>query len=233
MESIRVTEVDTPETWSRGLRAWATGACKPRPFEEPDDFCQIIKNDWLRVYHCTRLTAGEIRKVLAGGLRCLTPELIQERVNNVVSAGELDIGDGAELERRSFADRENRRGLIHFLASAHVFRQGEDSHAIHHFFTKWGGEAISWPVEREPAEDLLREVGTPCVVIARLPVDAEYVSIRPGLALPIWERIRAIYESGSSVESRRDVPPDQIETVIARGSDEWSRLFQRPPFDRP
>jgi hypothetical protein len=41
----------------------------------------------VRAYHCTRLTYREVRNVRYDGLRLLTPELVQRRLQDAVTDG--------------------------------------------------------------------------------------------------------------------------------------------------
>jgi hypothetical protein len=75
--------------------------------EQEEAALRALEGHLVRAYHCTRLTDREIRNVRRDGLRLLTPELVQRRLQDAVTDGLL-MTDEATFYGQTRLSRELR-----------------------------------------------------------------------------------------------------------------------------
>lgn len=131
-------------------------------------------------YHCTRLTPREIVNIEANGLRVLSSELVDRRLDLCVADAHLRQEHRAYLERsqilrESLGNRHgNRTGMIWFCPNRSTL---QGASGVYRLFRSWGGEAIYLGHEDdEEIGAVLARVGTPCIVKCAIPFpcDAPY-----------------------------------------------------------
>ena len=124
-------------------------------------------------YHCSRLTKEEIVNIKQEGLRILTADFVNKRLDQCLSHGYLKQ---AEYERirnspnlfESLNDKNGlRTGMIHFCGNRSTLR---DCHAVYRLFRSWGGEALYWGHEQDASlARVLGRIGVPCIVVCAIP----------------------------------------------------------------
>lgn len=124
-------------------------------------------------HHCTRLTTREIKAIRAGGLKILSSELVQQRLQFALLDGHLSQGEfsylqSSELIKTNLSNQEGRRtGMIWFCPNRSALK---DYGGVYRLFRFWGGEAIYMGhSEDERISKVLRRVGTPCIVKCAIP----------------------------------------------------------------
>jgi hypothetical protein len=129
-------------------------------------------------YHCTRLTPDEMRRIRTEGLRALSPNLVQERLEALVDAGEMsraqcDFFLHSAMLQAHLANRHgNRTGMVWLCPNRSTLR---DSSGVFRLFRSWGGEALYAGFERDAsAFGVLSRLGVPAIVkcAVTLPTDA-------------------------------------------------------------
>ncbi len=138
------------------------------------DRLEIILMDHKIVgYHCTRLTASEIRAVKDSGLKILTKELVWERFNQALDDGHLtkeqilEIESGDDLKDNLDDKNGVRTEMIWFCANRSLLREYR---GVYRLLRSWGGEAVYRGHENDdPLSQTIRNVGTPCIVKCALP----------------------------------------------------------------
>ena len=119
-------------------------------------------------YHCTRLHRDEVAAIQKGGLSILTPELVTARVQARLSAGDISPQEAAALLGRNRTNEEYRIGRVWFAFTTSLLRQES---GIHRLFRSWGGEAIYADHEEGgQAGPVLRTIGSPCIIEAKVPI---------------------------------------------------------------
>ena len=120
-------------------------------------------------WHCTRLTVGEIERMAASGLELLSAESARRRIERVVASGEMPAQLGDILKAKNQAGAPNRAGRLCFcFYPPRLAGEG----GIERLLRQWGGEALYWSHEHDPAiAPLLKAIGTPALVEADVPIE--------------------------------------------------------------
>lgn len=123
---------------------------------------RIFAGHLIVAFHCTRLTEDEISLVNARGLRCLTDELMAEKLARRIQAGDLSRGLAEELAHRCrsrTADAGSlRRGRIWGVLGQSAL---QDEQGLSNALRYWGGECVLSLVDRR--EVPLASIGIACV----------------------------------------------------------------------
>ena len=124
----------------------------------------------LIAYHCSRLTREEIVIIKQDGLRILTADLVNKKLDRSLSHGYLTKAEYERLKNcpHLFESLHNqldsRTGMIHFCASRTTLMDG---HAVYRLFRSWGGEALYRGHEQD--SHVIGRIGVPCVVVCAIP----------------------------------------------------------------
>lgn len=138
----------------------------------------LLRGHRLVGYHCTRLTPDEMARIRTGGLRALSPNLIQQRLKSRVAVGELtraecDFFLHSDMLKAHLANRHGHRtGMVWLCPNLSTLR---DSSGVYRLFRSWGGETLYAGFERdEHAADVLSRLGVPAIIkcAVTLPTDA-------------------------------------------------------------
>lgn len=123
-------------------------------------------------YHCTRLTESEISDIQSRGMRLPDRPLLVERINRLVQERCLSASDARYLQENSQSGDPCRSKRIWFcFYPPHM--AGE--RGIQRFFRYWGGEALyNSHQDHTCYGPLLCSIGSPCIVVALIPVSALY-----------------------------------------------------------
>ncbi|MBB5498679.1 hypothetical protein [Paraburkholderia sp. MM5384-R2] len=187
-------------------------------------------------WHCTRLTDAEIGQIIASGKQLPDGAMLRRRIEALVLANLLPGDVAGRLQTVNQADDSNRAGMLWFCFFPPRLA-GE--HGIGRFFRYWGGEALYNLHEDDAAtSQLLRAIGTPCLVEADVPVSALKSAV--GLAIKLVRR--DLIRRGDSTEEPsehedRCIQPlaaTCIRRVIRGGDPEFATLtgghaWLRPP----
>ena len=124
-------------------------------------------------YHCTRLTAREMTSITEGGLKILTQELVQRRLDDALNDGHLskkhisDLRNNEILKENLDNKHGGRTGMIWFCPNRSSLKEYS---GVYRLFRSWGGEAVYRGHENDdPLSQAIRQVGTPCIVKCALP----------------------------------------------------------------
>lgn len=175
----RPVDVDNPETWPEEVRKvasrWAE-QCRGKTeytvdlplasgLERP--FRELLAGHLLRGYHYTRLLPHEHAMILNEGLRILSCELLEERIDTAYRVGAIS---GHERDAMSKAhvfaqgEQNNREGQVCLVLSRRVFER--DPSACLPLLTTWGGEGLYRSSGAESLLNRLAELGAPANVVA-------------------------------------------------------------------
>ena len=124
-------------------------------------------------YHCSRLTKEEIVNIKQEGLRILTADLVNKKLDQCLSHGYLEQAEYKRIKNsphlfESLNDQlDSRTGKIHFCASRTTLR---DDHAVYRLFRSWGGEALYRGHEQDSRlAHVIGRIGVPCIVVSVIP----------------------------------------------------------------
>lgn len=120
----------------------------------------------LRTYHCTCLLDHEAAHIRDRGLRPLSRELVEERIDEARAAG-IITADEADLLHRSHVyrgrDHGSRSGQVWLFAGQAVLADPINLRAL---LTTWGGEGMY--MERMEPRAVLERLGRPAIVAVDL-----------------------------------------------------------------
>ena len=168
-------------------------------------------------YHCTRLADDEIACFKAEGLRPLTEELRQSRVQKRVKAGELT----PDMADRLLSLGINGDGCYRLGYSCFFFTKKVGDWCWK-FFRYWGGESIyvSHMDSDSETKNRLISIGTPCIIEIAVPVSAiRDHSVASGLLYEYGRRRNIPYPEASHDIARR---PMRVLRVIQHGTPEFA-----------
>ena len=234
-----IVDVDDVNAWpgpvAEIVGRWATeyrGTTRyaldlPLPFDADSSLREVLSGYVLRAYHCTRLLDHEVQRVLEGGLRPLTAELIHDRIDTARRASAISEHD-AELLRHAnvFATGEdaNRRNQVCLTFSNLLFR--EDPSGCKPLLSTWGGEGIYRSL-RGSMPTHVKKLGKPTVVVSLL--RAELIrSVFPDLSKIFVAAALGLTERWAEVFYGDAVPPSHIEAILQPGDGFYESLGVLP-----
>ncbi|KQP32868.1 hypothetical protein [Methylobacterium sp. Leaf100] len=177
-------------------------------------------------YHCTRLTEGEAVAIERDGLRTLTPELFEGRIERALALGLIERGVAETIIAKNDGRDGSRAGMAWF-----VFRTRDlaDEGGVIRLFSSWGGEALYGRYEdHNTVGPALARIGRPYIVEAAVPAAGieTHCDVGERVMRVYLERreIRTGHGNGMQGYVREDVPSDAILRVIRRDDPEFERL---------
>lgn len=130
-------------------------------------FRTILRPYSLQGFHCTRLSEYEVNLVRTSGLKLLNRDFLCERIDRLVADSTISAEVAEKLKFKNLAGDSKREGRLWFcFYEPHL--AGEVG--INSFFRFWGGEALYKSHENDPFGNVLTQIGTPCVIKARVPI---------------------------------------------------------------
>jgi hypothetical protein len=201
------------------------------PFEAESTIRELLSGHLLRAYHCTRLLPHELQMVRSAGLRPLSAELISDRIDAALTAGEISLSDAEFLhEAHVFASgehqyRENQVGLI---LSKLAFQ--EDPMGCKPLLSTWGGEGMYMSSKAAQIRERLKELGIPTVVVALLDLGGRDCphKVFPALHKVFVGAVLGLKCAWADVFYRAAVPPNHIESILQAGDPSYDRLGMLP-----
>lgn len=138
-----------------------------------DQIDESLTRHRLVAYHCTRLTPNEINQVRTNGLRVLSPDLVQDRLEQCVADGlmttdERDALAHSPMLKASLANEHGyRTGMVWLCPNRATIR---DSAGVFRLFSLWGGEAVYGGHEdNAQITATLARIGEPAIVKCAIP----------------------------------------------------------------
>lgn len=178
----------------------------------------------LRVFHASRIL--DSNEIIENGLRALNLEERLDKISDIFSA------HGLESLKDSLSDLRNRQSLHKYHNRVEQvwftpLRRNLHDGGCDVFFENWGGEFVQRFLSSNlpEAELLIRELGRPVVVLARVPSahwcrpDGDMRLVRTMVDLVIEAMGKCRYTvTGWDVMLNQDVPPSWIEAIVDRDS---------------
>jgi len=183
-------------------------------------------------YHCTRLTPREINDIRADGLKILTGDLVNKKLENALEDGhisEIEFTDlkSSEIIKKNLENENGRRtGLIAFCPNRSILK---NFHGVYRLFRYWGGEAVYRGYEKIDKFSLAKRfIGLPCVIKCAVPYSdmKNYSSVAESflshLILDEIESPETPAKFNMGVE--RDIAPVEILDLIDISNPEFEEL---------
>jgi len=177
-------------------------------------------------FHCTRLTGTEVDAIQSSGMQLPNKAMLEARIEARRQESALTASDAKALLQTHQANDSNRAAKIWFYFYP-PHRAGE--HASGDFFRYWGGEALyNSHDSHSRLGPLLRQIGTPCIVVADVPIAA--LSERSRLCAMLIRRF--FNNRGETIREKIDfhghtktaVPAEAIRKIVRFPSVEFTTL---------
>tara|TARA_R110002020_G_C16315967_1_gene774282 strand:+ start:2948 stop:3748 length:801 start_codon:yes stop_codon:yes gene_type:complete len=200
----------------------------PAYMEARDGLVPILRSQCFRAFHYTRMTDGEIDRILRDGIRMTSLELLRERLENAVSDNLLP---------RDLAERIHSCSA---LRSPHEFgeRQGfwttacpidvKDS-AVEMLVAHWGGESSYFPFmggsEDSAMLDVIRKIGRGRILEIEVPMSSTKDTGPISATRTVFDVVeRSLgYKKPLALDfnSLEPLPPEAIRRVISEGERDY------------
>jgi len=184
-------------------------------------------------YHCTKLTADEIKFICQNGMLLQNANSLRSRITSLRKSGLISASIKQGLISRNQADDHNRANMLWFCFFE-PFLAGR--YGIERFFRFWGGEGLYNSHEGHPKTgSTLLNIGIPCVIKAMVPIASLKGSYYPDSAM-----IRAfLSKCGHRLEneiehegfSAKIIEAQNIIEIIDYPSDRFNALTQFNSWD--
>ena len=123
---------------------------------------KILKNYSIVGIHCTKILETEIHDIQQHGLKPLSKEFANQRIEKIYKEGLISNELRNELLNKEELDSDNRKGSISVF---HCLSTLKDESGLNKLFGFWGGEAIYSYVKNS---EELRKIGIPCIVLTSI-----------------------------------------------------------------
>ncbi len=165
-ERARIDALCEADIYERGRPQW--NRHKDERDQVVDRADEILSDERLLGFHCTRLADDEISDIRANGLNLPGASLLEKRISGRVQAGEISENLGRRLLNKHQAEDPDRRGRLAFVNMRAVLRSES---AVGWLFRCWGGEALyNWHESDPETGPLLRQIGRPCIWTVAVPI---------------------------------------------------------------
>ncbi len=235
-------DVEQPGSWPAAVLARATELANALrgttdhvsdlqvPDAREDEFRALLSCRVVRAYHATRLLDHEVSMIEHRGLRLLSVKLLSDRIeaafsNACITATERDYFHAAHV----FAthEDENRRGQTCLFLGTYVLR--EDPDLLQDLLGIWGGEGLYMTSASRHAEDRLRTLGRPAVVVVDVDLSAGWSTYKawPGLQQLFAGTLLGL-QASADVFYSKPVPPRQVRAIWLPGNQEYDKFKGLP-----
>jgi hypothetical protein len=235
-------DVDDPASWPPLVRAWAAEQADRlrgsanftedlRFFPDRDEeFRARLAGRKLRVYHATRLLDHEVSWIREHGLRPLTRELVEERIEAAHQHGYLTAAERERLLAENvfaLGYAQDREGLVNLV----IGRRGydDDPTDVTPLLSAWGGEGIYRAAEG--LEEYLARLGRPAIVAAAVDLSGSFPEAPTSPSLPnlFVGRLLELPHCWAVLQIRRSVPTQDVLAIWQPGHPEYDRHRELPP----
>ncbi|WP_405772969.1 hypothetical protein [Streptomyces sp. NBC_01538] len=205
--------------------------------EHEETVLQCLDGRLVRARHVTRLLDHERQAIRAQGLRLLTADLVNDRLEQAHRLGYLSDAEHESLRvnnctvpgHRGMGRREDQVCLT--LSTAAMVH---NSHGGYRLLSYWGGEAIYWnhcDTDRDLAPKL-QSLGTPVIVTALLDLATPAASrhlIFPSMVHVLVGKALGYGPADADVFYRAPIPAYRIESIVSPGDADYDRFPGLPP----
>ncbi len=188
---------------------------------------EILMDESLLSFHCTRLTHDEIADIQTNGLLLLSTNTLQERIRRRVEAGDIPSSLSARLLNEHEADCEGRQGRLNFVSMRSELKSES---GVGRLLRSWGGEALYNLHESDPETGpLLRRIGVPCIWIVALricQIESPFDNVGERFVWAYLKNHGVEISSAADMEAHLtdSLPPDAIIDVVIYGNPAFEAL---------
>jgi hypothetical protein len=181
-----------------------------------DGLRAVLNNHTLHGYHCTRLTADEIKHIASNGMQLPNGLMLRRRIQALQDAGLIAASVAQEFVQKNQADESNRANKIWFCFFApHI---GGES-GIESLLRYWGGEALYRSHDRHPERGpILAGLGVPCLVEADVSIAAlrgpSFLDVKAYRQFLAWRDWKTMEPLDHEDYATRAIPAGNIRRII-------------------
>jgi hypothetical protein len=188
--------------------------------------CDVIRDEHVLGFHCTRLTDAEMADIIANGMRLPCKGMLEARIARLQADGAINTTVAARLLSKHQAASPSRANRIWFIFTRGLLR--EES-GVGDLFRHWGGEALYNLHDRDPVTGpILRAVGAARIITAVVPVaELGLTYVLAGIVARRFLAGRGVKLAnglGYSACVEQPILADQIPRVLSRGDSEFEAL---------
>ena len=199
--------------------------------EDEEEFRNLLSGRLLRAYHCTRLLPHEIPIVVEAGLRPLSADLLNDRINSAQEAGLIGPGDAEDLRAGhvfATSKQQYRENQVCLILSKSMFLH--NLHGCKTLLETWGGEGIYRSSNKLPILDRLKSLSKPTIVIALLDLSGRNSphNVYPALHKVFVGAALHLSDVGADVFYKAAVSPENVERLLQPGDPDYELLGDLP-----
>jgi hypothetical protein len=258
MAGAKIVDLDDESSWPETVRSFVadqvarsvgstefTADLPSELVERGEEFHAVFGDRRLLAFHATSLLDHEIGEVHDDGLRCLSADLVAEKISGAYSQAAISTAQRDQCLAQNVYAIDNtvgRVGRVCLVLGRSIF----DGHGggLTPSLGGWGGEAMNGGPG--PDEDpILRELGHPSIVAVAtdlgVPGDRPYAA--PGLAKVFVGRRLGLEDACGEIHVKADIPAEDILAIWHPGDPDYDRHRSLPgkrgtvqsgrPMERP
>lgn len=218
------------ESHYQSFLGWQCSGPSTAPAQEYDSAIykmrDLLRKDSLVGYHCTKLTAGEVKSIRDEGMLLQNSTSLRERISRIKEDGLISADVARSLISKNQSDDNNRANMLWFCFYE-PYLAGR--YGIERFFRSWGGEALYNYHEDHPVTGkALQSIGIPCVIKAKVPIASLKSSYYPDNAMIRVFLSQRGYQLENGIEhegfSTNKIDPQDIIDIFEYPSDQFIEL---------
>lgn len=230
-----LVDIGDEGTWPPALAVWATAHAEELQGSTeftadltaaPDDvglIWTLLDGHKLLAFHATRPLKHEVPEIRREGLRRLSRDLVNDRINGAHARGLLSDDERDRCRARNVYAIDNltgREGQVCLVLGRRTL--DEEAHGLSPLLGGWGGEAMNgWPgPDKDP---LLQRLGKPAIVVAAVDLGAgeRRPFTAPSLARVFLGVKLGLRDAGAEIHTFADIPAEDIIDVWQPGHPEY------------
>ncbi len=211
----------------------------PSPFlAQQETALEQIQSELLRHrivgYHCCRLLPAELDDICRRGMRVLSPELVEAKLEVACKGGYLTseqaqvLRSAARVKGRELLSRGGQTWMVFGRSTLRL-----DQCGLFRFFGRWGGEALYFEHEETELGRHLSAIGQPAILEVEVPVADLGQPPRLSehfLQLFLWGHGAVEVDDPDELmpegHTFADIPPEGVRRVYVEGEPEFEALTQ-------
>jgi hypothetical protein len=235
-----VIDIDDISTWPQSIldrtKQWAKkyrGSTKyasdlPIPLELESEFRELLGENLLRAYHCTRLLPHEVQLIKLNGLRMLSMGLIQDRIQAAQKANAISEEEAQLISKSNVfctGEQKHRENQVCLVLSKTVFKNHPSD--CEPLLTNWGGEGIYNTSNSKSLSDRVCSLGKPTIVVALINPN-EPLHAFPSLHKVFLGAALGFKDIAADIFYRASISPNHIEHFLQPGDNTYRSLGRLP-----
>ncbi|MFI1975418.1 hypothetical protein [Streptomyces wedmorensis] len=193
-----------------------------------DALRDALKGRKLRAYHATRLLDHEVEAIRENGLRVLSRELLRSRADQAYEHGHIDAEARRALHDSTQFDQGHElldlSPRVCLALTQFPFRV---PHSLYEQLNNWGGEAqYDTPAWRETADEQVRHLGHPAIVVLNIDASDASVARMAGIGLVhlfVGAHLR-LTDIGKYMHYCASIPGSDVEEIWQPGTHHYDQF---------